>query len=311
MAVTGKIVILIVFVVGIIFQSPQMILRPGLLRALINNFTEGAFNIPLRISKHGHSHKSFLRGDPTSVMDNIPPEASKVKYLNQDEAIQVDVDLLKDYKFGVDTQLMELAGLSVATAVAKVYESKKAEHVLVVAGPGNNGGDGFVVARHLKMFGFENVTLLVARKPTKEGFLNLIYQAEHNQVMVSYDASSYRDHSATLIVDALFGFSFKPPVRPDYQPLMDILVSSSAKLVPVVAVDIPSGWDVENGPPTDDSIRYMPDMLVSLTAPKLCANHFQGSYHFLGGRFVPKTLADKYALNLPPYPGTECVVRLK
>jgi len=288
-----------------------MILRPGLLRALISNFTEGALNIPIRISKHGHSHKSFLRGDASSVMDNIPPEASKVKYLNQNEAIQVDVDLLNDYKFGVETQLMELAGLSVATAVAKAYESKKADHVLVVAGPGNNGGDGMVVARHLKMFGYENVTLLVARKPTKEGFLNLLHQAALNDVEVSYDASSYRENSAGLIVDALFGFSFKPPVRPDYQPFMDILVSSSAKSIPVVAVDIPSGWDVEKGPPTDDSIRYMPDTLVSLTAPKLCANHFEGSYHFLGGRFVPKKLAEKYSLNLPPYAGTECVVRLK
>jgi len=49
-----------------------------------------------------------------------------------------------------------------------------------------------VVARHLKMFGFQNVTLLVARKPTKEGFLNLIHQASLNDVEVSYDASSFR-----------------------------------------------------------------------------------------------------------------------
>lgn len=119
------------------------------------------------------------------------------------------------------------------------------------------------------------------------------------------------DNSVGLIIDALFGFSFKPPVRPEFQPLVDLMVSASAQSIPVVAVDIPSGWDVENGPPTDESLRFMPDMLVSLTAPKMCASHFKGNYHFIGGRFVPKKLAEKYSLNLPSYPGTDCVVRIK
>lgn len=112
-------------------------------------------------------------------------------------------------------------------------------------------------------------------------------------------------------MDALFGFSFKPPVRPDFQPFLDVIVTAAGKNIPVVAVDIPSGWDVENGPPAETSISYMPEMLISLTAPKACAAHFNGSYHFIGGRFVPRRLAEKYNLNLPKYPGTECVVRIK
>ena len=50
----------------------------------------------------------------------------------------------------------------------------------------------------------------------------------------------------------------------------------------VVAVDIPSGWHVEKGDETGEGLR--PDMLVSLTAPKLCAHHFSGRFHYLGGR---------------------------
>lgn len=61
------------------------------------------------------------------------------------------------------------------------------------------------------------------------------------------------------------------------------------------------GWHVENGNP--DGIK--PDFLISLTAPKLCAKHFEGRFHFLGGRFVPDSLAQKYNLSLPDYPGTE------
>jgi hypothetical protein len=49
---------------------------------------------------------------------------------------------------------------------------------------------------------------------------------------------------------------------------------------------------------------------VSLTAPKLCAKKFEGPHHFLGGRFVPPAIANKYSLQLPPYPGTSMCVRI-
>ena len=49
---------------------------------------------------------------------------------------------------------------------------------------------------------------------------------------------------------------------------------------------------------------------VSLTAPKLCAKKFCGLHHFLGGRFVPPFIADKYKLQLPSYPGTSMCVRM-
>lgn len=51
-------------------------------------------------------------------------------------------------------------------------------------------------------------------------------------------------------------------------------------------------------------------MQVSLTAPKLCAKKFSGPHHFLGGRFVPPPIADKFKLNLPAYPGTSMCVRI-
>jgi len=47
-----------------------------------------------------------------------------------------------------------------------------------------------------------------------------------------------------------------------------------------------------------------------LTAPKLCAKKFTGPHHFLGGRFVPSSIVDKFKLHLPPYPGTSMCVRI-
>jgi pyridoxal 5'-phosphate synthase / NAD(P)H-hydrate epimerase len=73
-----------------------------------------------------------------------------IAYRTQKEAVRVDEELMGSLGFSVD-QLMELAGLSVACAVAA--ETKPQARVLVLAGPGNNGGDGLVAARHLHHFG--------------------------------------------------------------------------------------------------------------------------------------------------------------
>ncbi|XP_059498930.1 LOW QUALITY PROTEIN: NAD(P)H-hydrate epimerase [Stegostoma tigrinum] len=111
------------------------------------------------------------------------------------------------------------------------------------------------------------------------------------------------DEVYNLVVDAIFGFSFKGEVR---EPFASVLGTLEGVTVPIASVDIPSGWDVEKGNPSG----IQPDLLVSLTAPKKAATHFQGRYHYLGGRFVPPALERKYSLNLPEYPGTECVCQL-
>ncbi|XP_023225564.1 NAD(P)H-hydrate epimerase-like [Centruroides sculpturatus] len=81
-------------------------------------------------------------------------KADNLLYISQEEAINIDKELFNEYCYSVD-QLMELAGLSVATAIAKTYPRSnmgKGGTVLICCGPGNNGGDGLVCARHLKMF---------------------------------------------------------------------------------------------------------------------------------------------------------------
>lgn len=65
------------------------------------------------------------------------------------------------------------------------------------------------------------------------------------------------------------------------------------------------GWDVDD--PSTEGIN--PDVLISLTAPKKCATSFSGK-HFLAGRFLPYDIQKKYDLNLPEYPGTDCLIEL-
>lgn len=65
--------------------------------------------------------------------------------------------------FSID-QLMELAGLSVASAILAEYPPSQYSRVLIVAGPGNNGGDGLVAARHLYHFGYKGVQVVFQHK---------------------------------------------------------------------------------------------------------------------------------------------------
>lgn len=236
------------------------------------------------------------------LIANVPRRSiAMVRYLKQDEAIDIDVELFDVYKFSVD-QLMELAGLSCATAIHKCYPPGDHNRVLVLCGPGNNGGDGLVCARHLKLFGYSPEVYYPVRTD-KPLYHNLVHQCATFEVTVS-DCLPENIDVYDILVDALFGFSFKPPVRPNFLSVMDVLKSTRR---PICSIDVPSGWSVE-GVPENNEIK--PELLISLTAPKECARSFRGKYHYLGGRFVPKQLADKYRLELPSYPGAECCVQL-
>lgn len=236
-----------------------------------------------------------------------------VTYLTQLEAAEVDETLMGPLGFSVD-QLMELAGLSVAASIAEVYKSSEYNRVLAICGPGNNGGDGLVAARHLYHFGYKPVICYPKRTP-KPLYSGLVTQLESLSVpfLSVEDLGSDLSNDFDILVDAMFGFSFHGTPRPPFDSLVQRLVSlrkgdNSGKRSVIVSIDIPSGWHVENGDVGGGGIK--PDMLVSLTAPKLCAKRFHGPHHFLGGRFVPPPIAEKYKLRLPPYPGTSMCVRI-
>ncbi len=67
------------------------------------------------------------------------------------------------------------------------------------------------------------------------------------------------------------------------------------------------GWDVEEG--NVDLVGVEPEVLISLTCPKICAKEFRGR-HFLGLRIVPDELAKKYDIALPVYPGIDQIVEI-
>ncbi|XP_026394458.1 pyridoxine/pyridoxamine 5'-phosphate oxidase 1, chloroplastic-like [Papaver somniferum] len=255
-------------------------------------------------------------GDKDNVISTIETlqNPEPVTYLSQRDAAEIDEVLMGPLGFSVD-QLMELAGLSVATSIAEVYKPSEYKRVLAICGPGNNGGDGLVAARHLHHFGYAPFICYPKRTP-KALYCGLVTQLESLAVpfLSVEDLPVDLSNDFDIIIDAMFGFSFHGAPRPPFDDLIHKLVclhshdQTRQRLPVIVSVDIPSGWHVEEGDTGGEGIK--PDMLVSLTAPKLCAKKFSGSHHFLGGRFVPPTIAEKYQLQLPPYIGTSMCVRI-
>ena len=176
---------------------------------------------------------------------------------------------------------MELAGLSVATAVHDFVSTLavscvgERKNILVICGPGNNGGDGLVAARHLAHFG-HNVTVAYPKQGKGQLFSNLVQQCSNMRIPINTNADDLSTYD--LIVDAIFGFSFEGPIR---EPFNNLIASLASSQIPVISVDVPSGWHVDHGDVFLTS--FVPAAVVSLTAPKKCMVDYDGM-HYLGGR---------------------------
>ena len=152
------------------------------------------------------------------------------------------------YRYSL-VQLMELAGLSIAQATHDFIEKdldKSSARILTVCGPGNNGGDGLVAARHLKLFG--HTSSIYYPKPTSNelycNLQNLALKCEVTQITELPQDPAQLAQEYDLIIDAIFGFSFQASgdIREPFGSAIELLKRVD---LPVVAVDIPSGWHVE------------------------------------------------------------------
>ncbi|KIW89719.1 YjeF family domain-containing protein [Cladophialophora bantiana CBS 173.52] len=233
-----------------------------------------------------------------------------LKTLAPQKAADLDKELMSEEGgFSID-QLMELAGLSVSQAVYKVHPPSQGKNILIACGPGNNGGDGLVCARHLHHYGY-NPEIYYPKPTNAPIFTGLQKQLRHLHIPFLTTTEEYQSSlgKADLIIDSLFGFSFKPPVRAPFDTVLKAMIESKK---PVLSVDIPSSWDVAGGPPEEGQLGhdFMPDYLISLTAAKPCVKFFKGKKHFMGGRFLSKDVAAKYGLDVPDYQGIDQVAEV-
>jgi NAD(P)H-hydrate epimerase len=176
------------------------------------------------------------------------------------------IDRATSERFGVPSlTLMENAGEAVAVfAVARFPHARR---IAVICGKGNNGGDGFVAARRLHAAGRE-VTILLLADPAElkgdaaEMFTRLPIKPVPARSREDLRAAALTE--ADLILDALLGTGFRPPVSGLYA---EAIAALNAAGTPVIAVDIPSGADADvMGEQTGAVARA--DAIVTFTAPR-------------------------------------------
>jgi hydroxyethylthiazole kinase-like uncharacterized protein yjeF len=170
---------------------------------------------------------------------------------------------------GVESvRLMENAGCAVAAAArALAVETGRWDRgpILVLCGPGNNGGDGLVAARHLSRHGARVVAVLVASDSRPAGkdpgrnWDRLEHEAhvERIHTPVARDVSILGQgvEKAALVVDALLGTGGSGPLRDPIRSAVELIARARAAGVPVLAVDTPTAVDLSSGDLSDPVVR--------------------------------------------------------
>lgn len=173
--------------------------------------------------------------------------------------------------------LMERAALAVRDEIITAYPISQT-NVVVVAGSGNNGGDGLAVARLLKIAGV-NVTILNVGNPAHASEEHQVQEkiCQYYQIPETTDLAVLQD--ASLIVDAIFGIGFDREIKGHY---VDVIQAINNAHAPVIAVDMPSGINTDTGEVMGVAVQA--DLTVTFAYNKVGLTKGAGQKH--AGRVV-------------------------
>jgi hydroxyethylthiazole kinase-like uncharacterized protein yjeF len=181
-------------------------------------------------------------------------------------------DRLSTERFGISSiELMRSAAKAVADVALRVFP--RVQRVTVLCGKGNNGGDGAMAARLLADGGLAVTVLLLGSPAELKGDAATAWselEAEENcKVFAIASAEELALHGdafdAELILDAVVGTGFQPPLRGLATEVLKRVKQSKAQ---VLAVDLPSGWPADETKAAVDEDVFPADAVVTFTAPK-------------------------------------------
>jgi ADP-dependent NAD(P)H-hydrate dehydratase / NAD(P)H-hydrate epimerase len=180
-----------------------------------------------------------------------------------------EIDRITTEQYDVPSlTLMENAGTAVARFILEKF--KRLRRATIFCGKGNNGGDGFVVARKLGDEGRRVTVVLLADPSELKGDAAEMFRRMRHDPLIIKSADDLIGEAVSLamrneiIIDAILGTGFRPPVTGLYANAIE-LIDRSKK--PVIAVDIPSGADADAFQPSND-LRARADHIVTFTAPR-------------------------------------------
>ncbi len=193
-----------------------------------------------------------------------------MQVLTADEMKACDRATTEQYRIP-SLDLMRNAAAAVAGFAREQFPL--ARRVTVLCGTGNNGGDGMMAARLLSDAGLEVTTLLLGEPEKLKGDAAIAWSELNNPIyrkvrVVAHAPEPAKQDDAfstDLIVDALFGTGFKPPLPSLALAVLERLQRSTS---PVLAIDLPSGWLADETGATPSGAVFPADAVITFTAPK-------------------------------------------
>ena len=146
--------------------------------------------------------------------------------------------------------LMENAARGSADTILQTCNDDELEYIVIVCGSGNNGGDGYAIARHLHNRGYV-VRIAAVVEPTSPNAIINLNIAKKMQIPINCCSDGLFEN-ASLVIDAIFGTGLEREVLEPYLPVIQAINECSAK---VVAIDIPSGLDCNTGQPHGIAVK--------------------------------------------------------
>ncbi|MHC4664585.1 MAG: NAD(P)H-hydrate epimerase [Planctomycetota bacterium] len=191
------------------------------------------------------------------------------KYLSSDKCVVMSraevraVDSRAINELGIPgVVLMENAGRSCAELIKEKLAGTANPKVCIFCGTGNNGGDGYVIARHLLNSGFRVIVVICGDRAKIRGDakinLEILEKLGHPIEEVDLSAADIEGRvkalagGADMVVDGLFGTGLSGQLRSEH---IELIESMNAQNCPILAVDIPSGLDCDSGQPLGAAIR--------------------------------------------------------
>lgn len=181
-------------------------------------------------------------------------------------------DRLTTERYGVPSiDLMRAASAAVDTFAREIFPH--ARRVTVLCGKGNNGGDGMMTARLLSKAGLEVTTLLLGSQYELKGDAATAWRelslSPNRYISEVNSPAELRTHNAALetdlIVDAVLGTGFKPPMKGLALAALEWATASKA---PFLSVDLPSGWSADATASRREDKAFPSDAVITFTAPK-------------------------------------------
>lgn len=208
------------------------------------------------MSEPHEEHHSYRAQGPQ------PPEQGRAEQVIYELSVEHarKLDRLCVERYGIPSiVLMENAAIGLAAHARAMLGDSIGSPVVIFAGPGNNGGDGFALARHLHNANIPVRVVLTQARDTYSGDaainLNIVERMGIQLIGARAFLDTEIEVSASLLVDALFGTGLSRAIEGDSGELIRFMNRARHQRgVPVLAVDCPSGLDAQSGEPIGERV---------------------------------------------------------